>query len=248
LEVIGELVRSGLRKAKKAGGGAHGYFDSGSHISKTPDPDTPFLRAVDVVDRRDGHAVMLAKTWRAGAVAAAVLAVAMAGGWAWERHRSTVEWLVVPVDRFGEPGEISTPAVFEPSTAQLAERAQEVVKSAFSLSTDPRVNEANYEFLRNTLSGTAIKSWAAWWDEAKDDQPSERTVRIITVKPSASPRTLNIVWQEADYRDGKPVFPTRRINGDLTLEYRHPKNRADAQRNKLGIWVTAMRFAPEVGR
>lgn len=243
---FGELFRSSLRKAKSLGGGGiAGYFDDSSRISPPVLTDTPFHRALDIVDRRDGYAWRIANMWKSATAITTVAALVGYGGWAWQAHKNSVEWLVVPVDRFGEPGEISTPPVFEPTTAQLAERAQEVVKAAFGKSSDWRVNEANYEFLRNTLFGPAIKSWSAWWNERKNEQPDETVIRIVTVKPSASPRTLNIVWMESDFRNGEPVYPVRRMNGDFTLEYKKPLRRADAMKNKLGIYVTAMRFAPE---
>lgn len=244
-----ELLRTGLAKAKSLGGGGMaGYFDSGSHITTPLQTDTPFHRALAIVDRRDGYAWRIATIWRGATRIATAAALVGYGGWAWQAHKSSVEWLVVPVDKFGEPGEVSTAVPFVPTTAQLSERAEEVVKSAFSLSTDWRINEANYEYLKNVLYGDAVRSWSEWWKETKDSGATERVVRIVTIKPSASPNTLNVVWTEQDFHNGERMGPTRRVNGDLTLKYMHPINRAQALKNKLSIYVTAMRFAPENGR
>lgn len=244
-----DLLRSGISKAKSlGGGGVAGYFDSGSHITKPLQTDNAIHRALDIVDRRHGYAWQIAKLWRGATYAATAAALVGYGGWAWQAHKSSVEWLVIPVDRFGEPGEVSTAVPFVPTTAQLAERAQEVVKSAFSLSTDYKVNADNYEYLKNTLYGDAVRSWSEWWKDNKDSGVTERTVRIVTVKPSGSPDTLNVVWNEEDFRNGEKFGPTRRVNGDITMKYMHPTNRAQALKNKLGIYVTGLRFSPEAGR
>ena len=237
-------LATALGRIKALGGGAAGYFDDGSRVSRPVPADTPFLKALQVVDRRDGHARQLAATWKTIAAGMTVVAGLLGAGWFHEAQKSSVEWLVVPVDRFGEPGEISSPAKFEPTEAMLAERAEEVVKAAFALSVDPRVNAANYEFLKATLRGAAIRAWSEWWKATRDSQPEERVVRVVTVKPTQSPKTVNVIWQEIDYRESR-VVAQRRINGDLTIEHIGPHDRAEAWRNKLGLYVTNFLFAPE---
>lgn len=246
--MLGDLIRVGWNKAKAVGGGASGYFDDSSRIAETRAFDTPFLRALQVVDRRDGHIVQLKNTWRALAITAAVIGVGGYAGWAYQAHLGTVEWLVVPIDKFGEPGEISIPAVFVPSTAQKAERVREVIKAMFALSSDPNVNRENYDFLSRTLFGKAIKTANSWIKENRADLSVETRVEIVTIKPAGTGDTLNVIWKESDFKEGVAVYPTRRMNGDFTLKYIKPKTRVEAQRNVLGIWVTDMVFAQEGSR
>ena len=239
------VVKSALRKLSSARGGPHnGYFDSGSRITPPLEPETPFAKAFQVVDRRDGYARELARTWRTVSAGLALFSVALGAGWFWEHSRYSTEWLVVPVDRFGEPGEVYRPGVFLPTTSQIAYRAQEVIKCAFGISADQRINEDCRDFLNNNLRGDARTRVIQWIKENDGDRPTERLIRFVTLKPTASPKTLNVIWTEADYRNGKPVYPVRRVNGDITIEYIHEK-RADAQKNVLGLYTTAFSFAQE---
>ena len=238
---LGDLLH---RMRALGGGGMAGYFDDGSRVSPPASTETPFLKALQIVDRRDGHARQLAATWKTATIGMTVVAALLAAGWFREARKASIEWLVVPVDRFGEPGEISAPAAFEPTQAMLAERAEEVVKAAFSLSVDAKVNAGNYEFLKATLRGNAIRAWTEWWKATRDNPPEERVVRVLTVKPTASAKTVNVIWQELDYRESR-VVAQRRINGDLTIEHIAPHDRGDAWRNKLGLFVTNFLFAPE---
>ena len=238
-----ELASIGWRKARAAGGGSRPYWEDGSKITPTVGGETAFAKAVQIVDRRDGYAMQIARLWRSAAISAAVVASGLGAGWLHQAQQATVEYLIVPVDRFGEPGEITAPAEFKPTGAMLADRTERTIEAAFGLSIDPAVNEARYEFLKAVLVGAAVKTWSDWWRDTKDTA-TERTVRIVTVKPTASPNTINAIWDEVDFKDGAKVAE-RRVNGDFTLEYRRPKDRDTAYRNKLGIYVTNMRFAAE---
>ena len=106
-----------------------------------PAIDTPFAKAAAVVDRRDGHARLLAHyAWLVNAV----LLCACFGlglGWYSQTQKSTVEAFYVPINELGQPAEI-IPAKreFTLSDAVMAAFLKRFVEETFAKSKDPVVN------------------------------------------------------------------------------------------------------------
>lgn len=233
------------RRAKAAGGGSRPYWEDGSKITPIRDGDTPFVKALQVIDRRDGYAAQLARQWRAGAVVATVAAAALGAGWWWQASKAQVQWFGIPIDRMGVlAGPVVVPQKFEVNSAFLADMLKRFVVTAFALSTDVEINKDRYEELKRTLTGQSRKTWSEWWDSQKNSGITERSVRWVSTRPTASPNTFTVTWDETDVKDGAAVA-RRRVTGDFTVQFREPVNVADAMDLSDNLLVTAMRFAPE---
>lgn len=238
-----DLAKSGMHRAKTLGGGAPPAWEEDTKVYPHLEPDTVFARAAAIVDRRDGYAMRLARTWQAGCLVAVAAAGVLGAGWYHQAQKSSVERFFVPVDRFGDAGEVHVAGQLTPTTAMMAAAVEQFVACAFALSSDSNVNAERYECLKSMIDGPAKQRWNDWYRETKDSA-TERLVRIITLKQTASPAVWNVIWQEQDWKDGM-ARPWRRMNGDFTLEYRQPRNARDIFANKRGLFVVNMLFAPE---
>jgi type IV secretion system protein VirB5 len=237
------LAKAGMQRAKTVGGGAPPYWEEDTKVYPPLEPDTAFAKAAEIVDRRDGYAMRLARTWQAGCLVAVVAAGVLGAGWYSQAQKASVERFFVPIDRMGDPGEVQIAGQLTPTTVMMAAAVEQFVTCAFALSSDQNVNAERYDCLKNMIDGPAKQRWNEWYRETRD-AASERLVRIITIKQTANPAIWNVIWQEQDWKDGM-ARPWRRMNGDFTLEYRQPRNARDVFANKRGLFVVNMLFAPE---
>lgn len=235
---------SSLFSVKRLAGGAGPHWEEGTKVYGPLDATAERWRhAADIVDRRDGYAMKLKRYWQGTAIALGVASVAFAGGWYQQAQRSSVQVVVVPVDRLGDPAEVYIPGEFTPTAAMIDAAAARFIQIAFTKSSDPNINKANALELRNRVRGDAIERWNAWWRET-NTAATERLIRVQTIKHTASPNVVTVIWLEQDWRNGRSA-PWRRMNGDFTFELRKPGNRADVLQNPLGLFVTHMDFAAE---
>src|SRR3546814_4256209 len=66
-----------------------------THYGKTPEPETPYQKAVQIWDDRIGSARVQAKNWRLAAFGSLLLASGFAGALVWQSARGTiVPWVV----------------------------------------------------------------------------------------------------------------------------------------------------------
>ena len=89
--------------------------------ARTPEPETPYLKAAQVWDERIGSARVQAKNWRLMAFGSLVLAGGFAAALVWQSTQGTVVPWVVQVDKFGEAQAIaSAVADYKPTDPQIA--------------------------------------------------------------------------------------------------------------------------------
>lgn len=243
---VKELVSVGWRKARAIGGGSQPYWEDGAKVTPIREQPTPFAAALRVVDRRDGYAMQIARQWRIMAIGATIVAAGLGGGWWWQAQKQLVQYVEVPIDRLGNPGPVHVPKTFTPNSAVLAGRVRRLIPEAFGLSSDRIINEDRYANLKRSLVGDAKNTWIAWWNANSAAGVTERVVRVVAIKPTASPNTYNAIWDETDIKDGAEVA-RRRVNGDFTVAWQPPADVASAMDiDVCCLPITAMRFATEV--
>ena len=214
----------------------------------TPEPDTPYRRAKQVWDDREGRlAVTGARAWAVALVQGGVIA-ALAGALVWQGARGHVVPWVVEVDRFGEARTVGpATADFKPSDFVIAARLQRFIEEVRSVSSDPVV------VTRNWLSAyqfTTDKGAAALTAYGKINDPRERVgkeqVSIdVTSVLRASPTSFRIAWIERRYQDGA-LAGTERWSAILTLVDR-PTNKVERLKNNpLHLYVDAIDWSKEM--
>ena len=119
--------------------------------ARTPEPETPYLKAAQVWDERIGSARVQAKNWRLMAFGSLVLAGGFAAALVWQSTQGTVVPWVVQVDKFGEAQAIaSAVADYKPTDPQIAWHLARFIEQVRSIPADPVVVRQNwlraYEF------------------------------------------------------------------------------------------------------
>lgn len=163
-----DLTQSGMHRAKTLGGGAPPAWEEDTKVYPHLEPDTAFARAAAIVDRRDGYAMRLARTWQAGCLLAVAAAGVLGAGWYSQAQKSSVERFFVPIDRFGDTGEVQVAGQLTPTTVMMIGALEQFVTSAFALSSDPNVNAERYDALKSMIDGAAKQRWNDWYRETRD--------------------------------------------------------------------------------
>ncbi len=224
------------------------HWTGGRTTKPVPAIDTPFARAAAIVDRRDGHARLLAHyAWLVNVV----LLVACFGlglGWYGQAQKSTVEAFYVPIDALGRPAEV-IPATreFTLTDAVMAAFLKRFVEETFAKSKDPVVNGQRQQFMRASVVGAARQTMIEWSKQADLDEnvgSDKRTSRFLTAKQTANPMTWNVIWEETYWEEGTRVGK-RRMNGDFTFTRIPPRSAADLAANPLGLYVTDLHWQVE---
>lgn len=214
----------------------------------TPEPDTPYRRARQAWDDREGRlAVTGRRAWVVALVQGGVIAV-LAAALVWQGARGHVVPWVVEVDRFGEARTVGpATADFKPSDFIIAARLERFIEEVRSVSSDPVV------VTRNWLSAyqfTTDKGAAALTAFGKTNDPRERVGKEqvsvdVTNVLRASPTSFRVAWIERHYQDGA-LASTERWSAILTLVDR-PTNRVERLKlNPLHLYVDAIDWSKEM--
>lgn len=214
----------------------------------TPEPDTPYRRARQVWDDREGRlAVTGRRAWAVALVQGGVIAV-LAGALVWQGARGQVVPWVVEVDRFGEARTVGpATADFKPSDFMIAARLERFIEEVRSVSSDPVVVTDNW---LSAYRFTTDKGAAALTAYGKTNDPRERVGKEqvsvdVTNVLRASPTSFRIAWTERHYQDGA-LASTERWSAILTLVDR-PTNKVDRLKaNPLHLYVDAIDWSKEM--
>jgi len=118
---------------------------SSNKFGKTPVPETPYLKAKQVVDNRLGSAHVRAKNWRLAFFGQTGLCALLAGGFIWQGAQATIIPYVIEVNEAGGVKAVGPiQPNFEPSDAQIAHQLAAFIKNVRSVSIDPVVLRENW--------------------------------------------------------------------------------------------------------
>ena len=214
----------------------------------TPEPDTPFRRARQAWDDREGRlAVTGRKAWTVALMQGGVI-VLLAGALVWQGARGHVVPWVVEVDRFGEARTVG-PAVadFKPSDFLIAARVQRFIEEVRSVSSDPVVVTQNWlsAYRFTTQGGAAALSAYAQANDPRERVGKEQvSVDVLSVL-RASPTSFRVTWIERHYQNGA-LSSTERWSAMLTLVDR-PTGQVDKlKKNPLHTYVDAIDWSKEM--
>jgi type IV secretion system protein VirB5 len=210
--------------------------------------ETPYHRAGQVHDDRDGAKLVQARNWRLMAFACTGLAALALGAYIYERQDTRIATYVVPIDRYGRPGRIE-PAdrVYAPSQAETGYFVADFVTLVRSKSTDPIVLRQNWTRAYGFVSGEAKASLSQY---AREHDPFARvgqeaaTVEIVSVLPRSA-ATYQVQWRETLYDQGV-ALPAQRWTGLFTVTRSPPRDEAQLRANPLGVFITAFQWSRDL--
>ena len=217
---------------------------------QTPEPVTPYQRAVQAWDDRIGSARVQAKNWRLAFFGALALAGGLAGGLVWQSARGTIVPWVVEVDRLGQAQAVApAEASYHPTDPQIAFHLARFIEEVRSIPDDPIVVRQNW--LR-AYDFTTDKGAAALNDYARANDPFAQIGKAqVAVDVSsvirASPDSFRVAWTERHYRDGS-LAATERWSAILTIVVQPPRTPDALRKNPLGVFVNALNWSKELSQ
>ena len=220
------------------------------HYGKTPQPETPYQKAIQVWDERIGSARVQAKNWRYMAFGSLILSAGFASALVWQSARGTVVPWVVQVDRLGQAQTVApATADYRPSDPQVAWHLARFIEQVRSIPADPIIVRQNW--LR-AYEWTTDRGAAALNDYARANDPFTKVGKQqIAVEVSsvirASPDSFRVAWTEQHYEDGK-LATTERWTAILTIAIQQPRDADRLKVNPLGIYVNAISWSREMGQ
>ncbi|WP_343699603.1 conjugal transfer protein TrbF [Caulobacter sp.] len=210
--------------------------------------ETPYHRAAQVHDDRDGAKLVQARNWRLMAFGCLALASLSTGAFAYVQLTRPVRAYYVPVDPTGRPGRIeAADQVYRPTQAQIAFVVADFVSLVRAKSTDPIVLRQNWTRAYGFIAGDAKTTLS---DYARTSDPFARlgqeavSVEIVAVLPRG-PSSYQVQWRETRFEQGAPA-PPERWTGVFTINQRRPRNEVELRANPLGIVITAFQWSREL--
>ncbi len=214
----------------------------------TPELDTPYRRARQAWDDREGRiAINGRRVWRLALVEAGVIAV-LATGLVWQGARGQITPWIVEVDRRGEARAVArADADFKPSDFMIAARLERFIQEVRSVSADPIVVRQNWLSAYGVTSAKGARALSAY---AQADDPflrvgKEQVSVEIANTLKVSPTSFRVEWVERRYQDGK-LSATERWAATLTVIHRPARNAEHLKKNPLGVYVDAIDWSKEM--
>lgn len=217
--------------------------------ARTPEPETPYLKAAQVWDERIGSARVQAKNWRLMAFGSLALAGSFATALVWQSTQGTVVPWVVQVDKFGEAQAVASAiADYKPTDPQIAWHLARFVEQVRSIPADPVIVRQNW--LR-AYDYTTDRGALALNDYARGNDPFTKVGKQqIAVEISsvirASPESFRIAWLERAYENGQ-LSGTERWTAILSVVMKPPRTADKLRANPLGVFVNAINWSKEMG-
>ena len=218
--------------------------------ARTPEPETPYLKAAQVWDERIGSARVQAKNWRLMAFGSLALAGSFAAALVWQSTQGTVVPWVVQVDKFGEAQAVaSAVADYKPTDPQIAWHLARFIEQVRSIPADPVIVRQNW--LR-AYDYTTDRGAIALNDYARANDPFTKVGKQqIAVEISsvirASQESFRIAWLERRYENGQ-LASTERWTGILSIAIQPPRDADHLRKNPLGVFVNAINWSKELGQ
>lgn len=205
--------------------------------------ESPYVRAMATTDRRLG---LLRTGFRVALGIAALLAVTvviLGGALVSVTREKQVEIYIVEVDDTGRAVRIdTTDREYSPTEAMIQRQISDLVVKIRSKPADPIVQRTQWSRSYDMLRADAVAVMNTFGANRAQD-PSLYVVRIVSVVRQ-SPDSIQINWIEDRVEKGT-VTRTTRWTGIFTYDIDPPETEAEAFKNPLGLFVTAMSWSPE---
>lgn len=224
-------------------------FKGAPRYGVTPAPETPYQRAGQVVDDRDGAIRVQAANWRLMALGLLVLSGGLGGALAWLAAQGTVTPWVVQVDRQGQVQTVGPAAKgYTPTDAQVRAALGRFIEDVRAISSDPVVVGKAWDRAYAYAEGDAARYIT---DYAEASQLTQQIGKVqvgveVTSVLRASPSSFRATWIERRYTNGQ-LQATERWAAILTVVVRPPRSDQEILANGLGVRITALNWSREYG-
>lgn len=223
---------------------------SSIRYGRTPEPETPYQKAVQVWDERIGSARAQAYNWRLIAFGNLFLAGGLAAALVWQGARGSIVPWVVEIDKLGEAQAVA-PAIadYKPTDPQIAWHLARFIEYVRSIPADPIIVRQNwlkaYDFVTD-------KGALALNDYARANDPFAKIGQVqVAVDVSsvirASDDSFRIAWTERRYENAS-LAATERWTAIFSIVVQPPRDPERLRKNPLGLFIHAVNWSKELGQ
>lgn len=221
---------------------------SSNKFGKTSVPETPYLKAKQIVDNRLGSAHVRAKNWRLAFFGQTALCALLAGGFIWQGAQATIIPYVIEVNEAGGVKAVGPiQPNFKPSDAQIAHQLAAFIKNVRSVSIDPVVLRENwleaYSFATDQASVT-LNTYAKANDPFTNVGQRSVTVDVLSVVRS-SQGSFEIRWKETSFRGGAQIG-TETFTASLSIITQPATDAQTLHSNPLGLYVHGLNWSKDL--
>jgi len=221
---------------------------STTDYGETPFPETPFQKAAQIWDEREGSKAVQTANWRYMAFGCLTLALFSSGALVWRALQSTVTPYVVEVDKLGGVQAVG-PAIarYEPTDAQIAHHLASILENVRGLSIDPVVVRQNWlkAYAYTTDKGAmALNDYAHQNDPFANVGRRSRTIDVTSVI-RVSDDTFQARWIEKTY-ENSVLTETERFTALMTIIISTPRTPEQLRENPLGIFVHSLNWTQDL--
>jgi len=224
-------------------------FKGAPRYGVTPAPETPYQRAGQLWDDRDGAKRVQTANWRFMALGLLVLSGGLAGALAWLAAQGTVTPWVVQVDRLGQVQTVGPAAKgYTPTDAEVRAALGRFVEDVRSISSDPVVVGKAWDRAYAYAEGDAARYITAYAEAIQlTSQIGKLQIAVeVTSVLRASPSSFRMTWIERRYANGQ-LQTTEHWAAIFTVELRKPRTDKEILANGLGVRITAINWSREFG-
>lgn len=209
---------------------------------------TPFQRAEDIHNEREGKAVVRERNWRLACFGMTGVASLLAGGLVVLASSSRVEPFYVRINADGYTQVMPMSEVHDasPKVNEIRYHLAQYVDKIRTIPLDTVLARKRYDEACAYLTKPALAVLADYY--AKEENPAlllgklTRSVKIINVLPK-SKDSYQVDWQEETRDlDGRPR-ETSRWSGLFTVAMQQPKDEETLFKNPLGIYIANFSWA-----
>lgn len=224
-------------------------FKGAPRYGVTPAPETPYQRAGQLWDDRDGAQRVQTANWRFMALGLLVLSGGLAGALAWLSAQGSVTPWVVQVDRLGQVQTVGPAAKgYAPTDAEVRAALGRFVEDVRSISSDPVVVGKAWDRAYAYAEGDAARYITAYAEAIQlTSQIGKLQIAVeVTSVLRASPSSFRMTWIERRYANGQ-LQTTEHWAAIFTVELRKPRTDKEILANGLGVRITAINWSREFG-
>ncbi len=227
----------------------HPFRRSSVRYGDTPAPVTPYQRAAQVWDEREGGKRREVRAWRLAFGGVLCVLAVTAFDNARRRFSSAVVPWIVHADDAGHASVVGpADGSYVPTDAQIAGQLGTFIKSVCALSSDPVVVRENWLGAYDMVTDRGAQALNAL---ARERDPFGKVGReTVSLKLKsivrASDRSFRIAWSEQHVVDGTAA-PDENWTAIVTVVLQLPRDLDKLKRNPLGIYVHAVNWTKEAG-
>lgn len=214
-------------------------------------PHTPYARADEVWNERQGRLIKSAANWRKAFFAAMLLAGVAVGGVVYEATRLSIEPYFVEVNRStGETHVVGTikEIRYNPSDAEATYFLRQWVQWVRGVPLDPVLVKQNwvkaYNFMRQSAANS-LNEWARTDPRLGAVGRETVSVEIIGAVPIAGSKSYQVRWKETVRNTEGGIKDQYIMTATFTVDMQVPRDEKTLAVNPIGLYIMAYQWAKD---